>query len=282
MQGEEGQKGWVSTRNITTGFLVALILLIVIAGLFIYYYFQTSVAISSLQSQLSDANAQVASLQVQLLSANSQVASLQTQLSSANLQVASLQTQLSDANSQISSLQDQLAGANSQISSLQSQLSSANSQVSPLQAQLTSANAQVSSLQDQISPLQAQFESANAQIFSLQDQIRNLQSIVNLSQLTTQANSVTISQAAGELSTVVTFTANYAGYIVVSGTSNTSNGYIKVSDSFSAYPYSNYTYLFGTGTTFYIPVLPGTVSVSFGNTNPVNSATATISVVYCY
>lgn len=141
---------------------------------------------------------------------------------------------------------------------------------------------QSNSSNSQIASLQSQLSSANSQVSSLQSQVSSLQSIVNLSQSKSEAVQTTVNQSRGQVASVVSFSAQYAGYIVVSGTSTTTNGYLQVTDSFSNYPYNSTTYAFGTGAQKTIPVLPGTVTVSFGNTNALNGATATISVTYYY
>jgi hypothetical protein len=91
-----------------------------------------------------------------------------------------------------------------------------------------------------------------------------------------------MNQKFGQSSLVATFQVDYAGYIVVSGTSTALTGYIRVTDSYSGYPYDYYIYPFGTGTRLIIPVLPGTIEVYFGNTNLSGGVTATISIVYYY
>jgi hypothetical protein len=103
-----------------------------------------------------------------------------------------------------------------------------------------------------------------------------------LSKSSIKANPTTIIQAAGALSLVTTFTADYAGYVVISGTSTTPAGYLRVVDSYSGYPYNNYTYYFGTSATVLVPILPGTVSVYFGNSGVVGSVTATLTIIYYY
>ena len=172
-------------------------------------------------------------------------------ISSLNVQVSSLQNQLTATNSQVASLRDQLASSNT---SQQSQLTSANAQIASLKTQLTSANSQIASLQG----------------------------ITGLSQSSKIVDSVTVNQSAGQLSTVASFPVDYAGYIVVSGTSTTPNGYIRVADSFDGYPYLSYNHPFGTGTTLRIPVLPGNVTVYFGNANAFGGSTATVTVIYNY
>jgi hypothetical protein len=110
--------------------------------------------------------------------------------------------------------------------------------------------------------------------------ITSLQSTVELSLSSNEANAITVNQAAGGSSPIVTFTANNAGYIVVSGTSTSITGHITIKDSYNGYPDANYS--FGTGASKIVPVLPGSVSVFFGNSDLVYGATATISVVYYY
>lgn len=148
-------------------------------------------------------------------------------------------------------------------------------QTSTLRNQMSSASAQISSLQNQLS-------SADSQIQSLRSQNADLQGIVDLSKSQTLAASKTINQDAGGLSPVATYQANHAGYIIVSGTSTTTNGYIMVRQSFSNYPFNTYRYSFGTSGNLLVPILPGTITISFGNTNFLNGATATLTVVYYY
>jgi hypothetical protein len=129
--------------------------------------------------------------------------------------------------------------------------------------------------------LQNQLSLKTSELASLQDRVDYLQNIVDLSYWSTIAT-VTINQLASQSSLVTYFQPEYAGYITVSGTTNTTNGFIKVTNSHATYPYTTQTYSFGTGTTLTIPVLPGTVAVYFGNTNTSDSAIANITVVYHY
>jgi len=133
----------------------------------------------------------------------------------------------------------------------------------------------------------------------LESKNNNLQSIVNLSQSSVEVDSVTVNEGPNAEVQVAAFGVNYAGYIVVSGTSTTSNGYVAVYASFepSVFREANVPfptaaiatdslpcYSFGTSNQVIIPVLPGGVILYFGNTNPWNGAgaTATITVTYYY
>jgi chaperonin cofactor prefoldin len=182
----------------------------------------------------------------------------------------------------VSNLQSHLSGSQAKVSSLQSELSSANAQILDLQRENSSAaNAQVA-LNSQISTLNIQLSSLNSQISTLQNQNNDLQSIINLNKSEIKANQVTINQKANESSLIVSFVAKYAGYIIVSGTSTTTTGYLDVTDSFSGYPYNDTHYTFGTGALRIIPILPGTVSVYFASPSTITGATATITVTYVY
>lgn len=111
------------------------------------------------------------------------------------------------------------------------------------------------------------------EITSARAEIVSLQRIVNLQEKQTIINGATINQTAGQTTEIAKFTAQYAGYLTVSGTSTTTNGFVLINST---------QYNFGTGTTFHSPILPGDVSIAFGNTNIFNGATATLTVTYIY
>ena len=124
---------------------------------------------------------------------------------------------------------------------------------------------------------------ANDKVASLQNNVVSLQNIVNLSQSSVELNSFTINQPAGASTAVVTFPANYSGYIVVSGTSTTNNGYAMLEDSNTKYTFNDMKFFFSSGAINQtVPVLPGNITVYFGNTNPFVGATATLTVTYHY
>ena len=181
---------------------------------------------------------------------------------------------MNTANTEISTLENGIIQYKSQIASLQGQLNTANTQISTLGNDITDYQSQIASLQNQLSV-------QTSELTALQEEVDHLQGIVNLSYLSTIAT-VTVHQAANQSSLVTYFQADYAGYMTISGTMNTLNGYVRITNSNGAYPYNNQIYSFGTGTTLTIPVLPGTVAVYFGNTNTTDTAIANIAVVYHY
>jgi hypothetical protein len=116
----------------------------------------------------------------------------------------------------------------------------------------------------------------------LTTQNTNLQSIISLSQQIVLASGYAVSQTAGQETAISYFTANYAGCVVITGYSSSATGYVRAADTFTSYPYSNTPVAFGTGASLYIPVLPGTVTVYFGNTEASSAVTGSISVTYYY
>lgn len=213
---------------------------------------------------------------------------LQSQLTSANAQITLLQNQLNSANAQVASLQSQLTSANSKATSLQSQVNSANTQVTSLQSQLNSANTQVSSLQSQLN-------SANSEVSTLQGKLKNLEEIVALKRPVVLVQQQTIKQPSSSRTEVVYFKADYAGYLTITGTTSlrpeAEPPYFQVLNSASFVVFPNYIPLnhmdipFPPGSTLTIPVLPGTVTVFFGNKRDYQvpgDVTATLTISFNY
>ena len=263
MLGENYLNNSYRAHRTNWAFLLTVVFGVVVAGVFIYYYIQAT-------NMISQRNLTIAAQKVESVSLNSQITSLENGLTTASSTMASLQGQLS-------STQSQLTSANAQILSLGNDLSAGKSQIANLQSQVSSYQNQVVTLQNQAS----QAFSYQSQVATLQSQNTDLQNIVNLAAYAAEASSFPISQAAGQMSPVTSFTANYAGYIVVSGSSSSGSGYVRVTDTYSSYPYNSYNYPFSTSGSVFVPVLPGTITVYYGNTDAA-AVTATISVMYYY
>ena len=188
-------------------------------------------------------------------------------MTSLNSQLAASQANLASVQGQVSSLQNQLATTSTQIPSLQTQLSTANAQVTALQSQLSTANSQVTALQSQVNSLTAQLAAIGSN--------------TSTSNTSTQImGSTSIGAAPGARSAIASFTASATGYISITGYSSTANSYIMTTNS-SYGNSANYT-LNTASSTFSIPVQPGTVTVYFGNSDTVNTATAYITNVVYY
>ena len=171
-----------------------IVISVALAGFGAYEYsqysYETGVAnglstqVSSLSSASSTLQAQLSQAQANLTAITILKDSLQTQLTQANANVTSLQGQKD-------SLQTQLTQANANVTSLQGQKDS-------LQTQLTQANANVTSLQGQISAI-------NGQITQLKGQISADQSLLSLSVVNTLISSQTFNVTRGGSASSVNF-----------------------------------------------------------------------------
>lgn len=228
--------------GINWAFLLTGVFAVLVAGAFGYYYWQSTNTITARNLTISTQQAQITQL-------NTQVAGLQTDLATEQANSTSLLSQLTAANTQIVSKTTELSNSQLQATTLQSQINT-----------LTTDKA------------------------ALQVQVDNMTSIVNLSASTTQASAIPVSTAAPGLVTVTSFNVNYAGYLVISGTHSATIGYIRVTDSHTYYPsvLNSTKYPFTTGGSVYVPVLPGSITVSFGNDDGSGTPLANISVVYWY
>ncbi len=155
-----------------------------------------------------------------------------------------------------------------------------STEISILESLMSSLDQNISSMQSSEIYYLTEASSLNSSLAAQSSINSGLQSALNLQNSTEEASNVKIRQGPLQTSLIVSFQANYAGYVVINGTSSTSNGYIQFTDSYPGYPsFSNLT--FGSSfTSILIPVLPGTISIYFGNTNIINPATANISTYY--
>jgi hypothetical protein len=157
-----------------------------------------------------------------------------------------------------------------------------SSALSALSGSLSQMSQSYSSLQSSASSYESQLSSLSSAVSSASASVSSLLGLLNLSSSAVEGSNLTVSEGAGQVMPVLTFVASYPGYIVVSGSSSTTNGYIQVSDTYPGYPTVSNVPFGRRSTSVLIPVLPGTVTVSFGNTNLINSASAIISVTYFY
>ncbi len=276
------EKTKYSRTNITIGIILAVAVIAIIVLSVLGYVNTTSdkndifalqVQVANLQSKITAANDELTSLSGQVANADSRISTLSSQESS---DVSSLQDELSTANNQISSLTDQINSALLQISSLQSNVSSDTVIISSIQTQLTSINSQLSSLDDTTVSLQNTLTSLKNTVDSLVIKVNNLTAAANNPVIL--FSSQTISQAFNTQTLLYTFTPTYNGYIYISGTSNSTTGYIRVTNNTT----STFTdYAFGTGTTVSAAVSGGySYSIRFGNTDASGTITATLSATY--
>jgi predicted PurR-regulated permease PerM len=133
-----------------------------------------------------------------------------------------------------------------------------------------------------------------SQISSLNSKVNDVTAIAALEESTVWVNDRTVTQTANNY-TSWSFTASYAGYILVNvQSSTTNNSYVRViyssyiinydntvtvgTSGTAAFPFSVYNFL-----VFPLPTKVSTnVEIRVGNTNTVSNGTETITITYYY
>ena len=197
------------------------------------------------------------------------------QYKEASVTVAVKEVQLAAANGQVSAL-------NAKVAALQNDLTALNATIAPTKSQLELTLGQLKTANAYIDTVQSQIANVTAQNVALRSENNKLLSIVRLNESSVKATSLTIHQNAGVVSSVVSFTAEYAGYVTISGTSSAPTGYVLVTDDNPLFPYNTTKYQVVNSASFSVPVLPGTIGVYFGNTEKENEFNGTFSVTYYY
>jgi TolA-binding protein len=126
---------------------------------------------------------------------------------------------------------------------------------------------------------QSQIDDLTTQIAQLQGQVNLLQSIVNLDEQRNILNQHTMSQGPSEQSIVVSFQANYAGYVQISLTSTTDTAYIALHYQYQGHLFSFVEWV-GTFGEAYFCVLPSNATMYIGNRNESSGANYTITATY--
>jgi len=122
-----------------------------------------------------------------------------------------------------------------------------------------------------------------SEVQSLENEVQNLQNIVNLQNSDTLWQNYPINEGSGG-SYYFSFTANYAGYVIVDVvSSSTSNTWVQIEiNNPSTGTIESTQYTVGYSGTVYFPVLPGTVTIYIGNSNLINGASQTVTITYVY
>jgi cell division protein FtsB len=245
-----------SSRTMIIAFVVVIL---VLAAGFGYYFVTASGQISSLNQTLTSQSEKISAQAAEIASDTSRISALNASVTSLNAKV----------------VQDQAA-------------------IASLTAGFTQANQTIASLDDQITTLQTTIASDNAQIATLQAQVSMLTAITQLENSVTEAGPSSYSTSG--TGSVVTFTATYAGYVSVTMTvaSDYANEGINMNDTYSSsvgapsywsyydYPQSGYFWAFGSVPyTMVFPVVPGTVTVYLFSSD-LTAQTATLMVNYYY
>jgi cell division protein FtsL len=246
--------------------LVSIVVIVLLVVGFAYVYVTSSATVASQASSITALNSQVSTQAGSINALNSKVSSYQTEVSTLD---ANITHQISARNA----IYAKLVMANATLASQSTSIVSLSSTVSSYSGQISNLNSEISTQQNSIT---AQQNSMAAQ----QNTIAAQQSTISLEVTQTIASGVALNMPFNSSTTVTSFTTNYAGYLEVSGTSNTdiAIGICYSATSASACDSSmNYWIIpFSTGgLTFEAPMEPGPVWINAYN---YNAGTATITV----
>jgi cell division protein FtsB len=166
-------------------------------------------------------------------------------------------------------LQSQIADKNSDIADLNSQVSSLNAQISSLQSSIDQKDSNISDLQDGIDVLNSQ--------------IAAYLNIIYLNASGSMISDQGVSQNQSDFTVVYQNTIQYLGYAAVGVQSTSNTTYVEL--LYSAYGINyDHNVTVGTAGTAYFPVMPSTVEIRVGNTEPYTGVlvNATVSAIYHY
>jgi len=167
------------------------------------------------------------------------------------------------------------------VSNLESQIAEKNSTISSLNSQISSLNSQVSSLQDAFDQANSTIEEYQEALDSYNSQIGYYLSVIYLNESGYLFAPQSFTQDANTSDVVYDGDIRYAGYVSIAIESSSNTTYTQVAYFSYGVNYNN-TVTVGTGATAVFPVLPGTIVVSVGNTEPVDNVTGTITAIYRY
>jgi hypothetical protein len=175
-------------------------------------------------------------------------------------------------------MQTNLTSATTQVSALANQINSFSSQITALQGTNTSSGSQITALQTQLAAVNTQLTTLQNDITTLTTEVNTLSSSSSTSNQVTLFSSESISQSADTQSLLYTFTPSYSGYVNISGSTNATAGYIRVTNNSLN---STTTYTFTSGNMATVPLTTGyNYTLYFGNTNTSGTITATLTGSY--
>ena len=188
--------------------------------------------------------------------------------------IASEATSITSLNEQASSLSTRVSSLQGVVSSLNLNITNQISARNAVQSRLQTANATIASLSTSVN-------SMATQLTSLSGQVSSLQSTLNLQIEQTLTDNQNFNLPFNSSTTVTHFTASYAGYLQISGASNTNLAivvcYGATSQSACDSSRTYYLIFFGQGgSTFNAPLMPGPIWINAYNKA---AGTATLLVV---
>jgi Tfp pilus assembly protein PilN len=154
-----------------------------------------------------------------------------------------------------------------------------NNQISALEQEISNAP-DINVFQAQINELKTQVSALNNTLVNANQQLSPLRDIVNLNKYSLIYTNTTV-QAPQTNATVLDSDLNYAGYITVQATSNSTTTYAMIS-----YTYKDFTMVFnqtlGNSGSALFPVLPANIKMVLGNLETENGTQVVATITYYY
>jgi hypothetical protein len=154
-----------------------------------------------------------------------------------------------------------------------------NNQISVLEQEIANAP-DITIYQVQINELKTQVSSLNNSLVNANQQLSPLRDIVNLNKYSLIYTNTTV-QAPQTNATVLDSALNYAGYITVQATSNSTTTYALIS-----YTYKDFTMVYnqtlGNSGSALFPVLPTNIKMVLGNLETGNETQVVATITYYY
>jgi hypothetical protein len=171
----------------------------------------------------------------------------------------------------VSSLQSQITEKDNTIVTLGAQVSAIQSALNQIASNMTAKDTQINELTAQLSSIAEEYNAILA----------DLNAVIALGKSGILLSNFSFAQAANSSTVIWNDVVQYAGYVAVQLQSTSNTTYARV--AYTSYGVNfNQTITVGESGTAGFPVLPGTIEVSVGNTEPVNSVNGTVAATYVY
>jgi type II secretory pathway pseudopilin PulG len=154
-----------------------------------------------------------------------------------------------------------------------------------------SGQSNTSDLESQVTSLQNQINSLNNKISDYETQIDDLTyyndyyaSVIALEEYAVLIDNITYQQNTDEVTILYDDEVHYAGYMEIQAETTSDTTYLQVSYTYGNVDFDQ-TFNIGNQGTVYFPVLPGTITITLGNTETnidTETIDTTVTITYIY
>jgi hypothetical protein len=171
------------------------------------------------------------------------------------------------------------------VSNLQSQITEKDNTIVTLSAQVSAIQSALNQIASNMTAKDTQINELTAQLSSIADEynaiLADYNSIIALGKTGILLSNFSFAQAANSSTVIWSDVVQYAGYVAVQLQSNSNTTYARVAYTSFGVDF-NQSITVGESGTAAFPVLPGTIEVSVGNTEPIDSVNGTVAATYVY